>query len=390
MLRARTAALACSTIAVLLSVAACGSDAPPAEFDDGTGGGGRLGGPDDGDGNGNNGDLGTNAGDDTDDDVNAACATSTAAAERLPLHMVVVLDKSGSMCIVGDNGSNRNCNNADSRWKQVTGALASFFGSADSAGITASLIAFPSNGSIPANNAACSAASYQTPAEANVTLPDKQNQLANRMNGLTGEGGTPTRYAMEGAVAYAKTVEAQLAGKGKVVVVLATDGLPEYCSNNTVDTTSAVAQDVAATIPTYVIGVGSALDSLNALAVAGGTSSAFIISTANAGSVGQSFAAAMESIRGASLACEYSIPAAPDGKTLDFNKVNIQFTPNGGAAKTLPYSADCANKGGWRYDDAKAPTKILLCDGACDTAKADANGKIDVLLGCQTVGDPIK
>lgn len=390
MVRARPITLASTTVAVLLSVAACGSEAPPAEFDDGTGRG-RLGGDGNGNGNGNgNGGLGGNGGDGTDDGANAACATSTAAAERLPLHMVVVLDKSGSMCIVGNNGNNRSCNNGDSRWKQVTGALASFFGSADSSGITASLIAFPANGTIPSNNAACATASYQTPAEANVPLPDTQNRLANRMNGLTGAGGTPTRYAMEGAVAYAQTVETQLAGKGKVVVVLATDGTPEYCSNNTIQTTSAVAQGVAATIPTYVIGVGDALDSLNALAVAGGTTSAFIISTANAGTVGQSFAAAMESIRGASLACEYSIPAAPDGKTIDYNKVNIQFTPNAGAAKTLPYSADCSNTTGWRYDNVNAPTKILLCDGACTTAKADASGKIDVVLGCQTVGDPVK
>lgn len=81
------------------------------------------------------------------------------------------------------------------------------------------------------------------------------------------------------------------------------------------------------------------------------------------------------------MTCEYSIPAPPEGKTLDYTKVNIQFTPDGGASKTLPYSADCANTGGWRYDNASAPTKILLCDGACQTAKADSKGKIDVVLG---------
>ncbi|OJY16068.1 MAG: hypothetical protein BGO98_25835 [Myxococcales bacterium 68-20] len=389
MVNRRPTTVVCATTAVFLAVAACGSEASPTEFDERPGTG-QLGGDGKGKGNGN-GLGGPGAGDDDDDDdgTGKACATSTAEAERLPLHMVVVLDKSGSMCILGDSNS-RDCNNANSRWKQVTGALSSFFGNAGSAGITASLIPFPANGSLPSNSAACTAASYQTPAEANVLLPDTQNQLTARMSSLTGAGGTPTRYAMEGAVAYAQTVEAQLAGKGKVVIVLATDGVPEYCSNNTIATTSSVAQAVAATIPTYVIGVGGALTDLNALAVAGGTNAAFIISTANAGAVGQSFAAAMETIRGASLTCEYSIPAPPEGKTLDYNKVNIQFTPDGGTPKTLPYSADCANVGGWRYDSASAPTKILLCDGACATAKADAKGKIDVVLGCQTVGDPVK
>lgn len=374
-------------------MAACGSDASPTEFDDrrevGQLGDGGDGGEGDGTGNGN-GFGGPDAGDDDDDGgIGKACATKTAAAERLPLHMVVVLDTSGSMCILGD-ANPRDCNNPNSRWKQVSGALSSFFGNAASSGITASLIPFPANGSLPSNAAACTAAAYETPAEANVALPDTQNQLTDRMTSLTVAGGTPTRYAMEGAVAYAQTVEAQLAGKGKVVIVLATDGVPEYCSNNTIETTSTVAEGVAATIPTYVIGVGGALVGLNALAAAGGTDTAFIISTANAGAVGQSFAEAMESIRGASLTCEYAIPDPPAGKALDYEKVNVQFIPEGGAAQTLPYSADCANAGGWRYDDASAPTIILLCDGACATAKADPKGKIDVVLGCQTLGDPVK
>jgi hypothetical protein len=324
--------------------------------------------------------------------VNNACATSTAKADKLPLHMVVVFDRSGSMCIYNENNpSSKNCNDPSSRWQQVKNAMISFFGAQDSAGITTSLITFSQSGiiyqnlTIPASD--CQASTYTTPSVANVSLPDTGSQLANKLNSMTGSGGTPTRYALEGAVQYAQGVQTQMGGNGKVVLVLATDGTPEFCDSNanSVSSTAAIAAGVASTIPTYVIGVGDQLTSLNQLAQSGGTQSAFIVSTQN-GQVGAQFSAAMDAIRGASLGCEYAIPAPPAGQTLDFGKVNVQFTATGGSPTTLTYSADCSNASGWHYDDANAPKKILLCQGACDTAKADSGGKVDVVLGCQTVG----
>lgn len=372
-------ALTSAAFVTSLLVAACGSEAPSgAEF------GNRL--PDgksDGAGPGSNG-IGGN-GDGTDNGgVSDACATSTASADQLPLHMVVVLDKSGSMCEYTAGTNPRDCNNPGSKWQQVTKALGGFFASAQSKGITVSLIAFP------VSNNECDSSSYAKPIAADVALPDTTGALASKMAQLSGNGSTPTRPALEGAINYAKTVEAKLAGKGKVAVVMATDGYPQDCNNNSIQSASNVASGAKATIPTYVIGVGNLLNDLNALAAAGGTNKAYIVSTASQGSVGNEFATALSQIRGASLACEYALPQPPQGQTLDLQKVNVQYTAGGAAAQTLKYSEGCASGDGWRYDDAQKPTKILLCPAACDKAKADTSAKVDLVLGCQTNGSAVK
>lgn len=363
--------------AIALAAVACGSG-DESEFDPNAGANGPFGGGDGSETGGlGSGDPGKTGG------VGAACATSSAKAEKLPLHMIVVLDKSGSMCEYTANQTPRDCNNANSKWQQVTTALASFFGAKESAGITASLVAFPSN------NDSCSASSYQTPLRADVTLPDSGGQLASDMRSLTGSGTTPTRYALEGTMAYAKQLQSRLAGKGKVVVVLATDGYPERCNNNEISDSVQVASAVKASIPTYVIGVGGQLGNLKALAEGGGTTDALIISTQNASTVNQQFQAAIGQIRGASLSCDFALPQPEAGKELDPQKVNVNYTPGGSTtAETLDYSPDCKATQGWRYDNADSPSRIQLCGDACTRAKADATGKIDLVLGCVTKGGP--
>lgn len=313
-----------------------------------------------------------------------ACATSSTSAEKLPLHLVLVLDQSGSMCETQPNNSfDRNCNDGNSKWQQVTKALNAFFSSPSSKGITASLIAFPAGNY-------CDPGTYANPLVSSVELPDTGNKLSTRIGQLRPDGATPTRPALEGALRFAKGVNLTMAGRGKVAVVMATDGFPQDCSNNSISSASNVAGAEKSSIPTYVIGVGTLLTDLNALAAAGGTDKAFIVSTQNQSTVGSAFADAMGKIRGASLSCEYGLPAAPSGQTLDFKKVNVQVTASGGTASTVPYSADCANAGGWRYDNAAAPTKIQLCTSSCDKVKADGTAKLDLVLGCETQSGTVR
>jgi len=312
--------------------------------------------------------------------VNNECASVKAQAEKLPLEMIVVLDKSGSMCEYTSGTNPRDCNNASSKWKVVTKALETFFRSFESTDITVSLIAFP-------NGNECSASSYQTPIERQ-KLPLGADALVTRMNGLSPNGSTPTTPAAQGAVNYAKTVETAQAGKGKTVIVFATDGYPQDCSGNSIDAAGNVLATVSTTIKSYVIGVGGLLQDLDRLAAKGGTTKAILVSTADTAKAATDLTAALSQIRGASLSCEYAVPAPPAGQTLDVNKVNVQFTLQGGQPETLPYSADCSNAKGWRYDNATAPTKIQLCQNACDNVKsvAGTTAKLDVVLGCKTEG----
>ena len=131
--------------------------------------------------------------------------------------------------------------------------------------------------------------------------------------------------------------------KHRVVVVLATDGLPTECSPQDIPSIAAIASTAAASTPpirTFVIGVfapeeaANAQSNLDTLAAVGGTNSAFLINTDQ--DVTTSFRAALESIRTAALTCEYAIPKL-DGGTVDFNKVNVN-TPGTGPTTTLQKS----------------------------------------------------
>jgi hypothetical protein len=75
--------------------------------------------------------------------------------------------------------------------------------------------------------------------------------------------------------------------------------------------------------------------------------------------------------------------------TLDYDKVNVQYTPGGGMPQLIgnvATAAACdAQSGGWYYDNNASPTKILLCPVTCSTVSSDPNAKIEILLGCDTI-----
>jgi len=298
----------------------------------------------------------------------AACATQTATAEARPVYLVFQYDKSGSM---GDNG----------KWSACKAATKAFFSSPESAGIKASLTFFP------ANNNTCSSGTYTNPAVSMAALPNAAFGAA--LDGRSPDGGTPTAAALGGAIDYAKTVAAGEGKDGKVAIVLVTDGVPANCGDNSISTVKNLAASVAATIPTYVIGVGN-LGNLNEIAVGGGTKSAFIVSTGDPTKTQTELAKAINDIKQSAMTCDYKIPAAPAGETFDRAKVNVQHLATGSAAaSTLTYNQSCAGGTGWRYDDATNPTRILLCDASCDTVKAKP-GKVDILFGCATQSGPVK
>ena len=92
-------------------------------------------------------------------------------------------------------------------------------------------------------------------------------------------------------------------------------------------------------------------------------------------------------VQSSKLSCEYDLPAPPNMQKFNPAEVNVQYSPGGGAPVSIlnvPDAAGCGTKGGWYYDDAASPKKILMCPSTCATLQADAAGKVDVLFGCQT------
>ncbi|HMF43941.1 MAG TPA: hypothetical protein VKQ32_24880 [Polyangia bacterium] len=249
----------------------------------------------------------------------------------------------------------------------------------------------------------CDAASYATPAVEVAALPGAANALVTSLNGHMPDGLTPTAGALSGAVMHAQAL-ARANPTHKVVVLLATDGLPSECNPSDIAGVAAIASTALAATPsiaTYVIGVfapaemADAQTNLNALAAAGGTGSAFLISTGNA-NVTTAFVSALNSVRSSGLSCQYTVPtptATGDGGQIDYYTVNVQFTSGSGQATTIGNVKDrascSATKGGWYYDvdpsTGATPQTISICDTSCAQMKADPGGRIDILLGCQTV-----
>ncbi len=341
-------------------------------------------------------DAGAEAGPFADDD--AACATESLKGQVFPVDLFIMMDQSGSMTdtVTGPNGT------TGQKWAFLTQAFTTFLEDPKSAGIGVGIQYFP----IPntdAPDSSCTASTYAVtndpaqPASGQgvpiAPLPGNAAPIIASLQAHIPGGSTPTLAALTGALQYAGAWATQNPTH-KVVVVLATDGVPHLCPNNTIATVSAAAQAGFASvpsIPTYVIGIGDSLDSLNEIADAGGTTSAFIVSTGQ-DTAGQ-FLSAMNSIRSATaIPCALTIPTA-DGGAVDYAKVNVVDTPSDGGPPNDFYqvtdSSQCATQaGGWYYDSNAAPMSINLCKATCDFVSVGLTDEVDIVLGCKTITTP--
>jgi len=324
------------------------------------------------------------------------CATDTVLGEPVPINMVVMLDQSGSM--------NDDVGGGATRWEAVTGALSSFMAQAP-ADLGLGIQYFPLFQTAPVpcvDNTPCG------PGVCNLgfCLPEPAYECTSASYGVlevgignvstnaalidanlllhSPFGATPTGPALSGAIDAAKASAAGDPDR-RSVVVLATDGLPTQCMPTDIGEIGAIAMagnTTTPSVPTFVIGVGSNLSNLNAIAAAGGTGQAFLVEDANAT---QQFIDALNSI-GQTLTCEFSIPEPMDGE-IDFGLVNVQYTTSAGDSvlfNQVPDAGSCGADGGWYYDDSNAPTLIILCPESCTTVKDDPNGQVDIVLGCKT------
>ncbi len=84
------------------------------------------------------------------------------------------------------------------------------------------------------------------------------------------------------------------------------------------------------------------------------------------------------------VACELTIPPPPAGEKLDPTKVNVTYTSAGGMTSTILRDDKPCEMGsnGWQYNADK--TKILLCGDACKKVQSETGGKVNVAFGCGT------
>ena len=315
-------------------------------------------------------------------DPNAKCAETSAEAKLTPVNLVSAYDRAGSM---GDTQEDPSVDPAQ-RWLPVGEAMKAFFGDPTSAGLNAQLTFFPKSTN------SCDANDY---ASADVPLAPLPNAaFVTAVDTTAPKGDTPTRAATLGAIAQANAIAAQHPNE-KTFVVLVTDGEPYGCGIETTPQSNAEAQSVAAEVakvkaqtPTYVIGVGPSVSNLDAVATAGGTT-ALHVQVGNAQQTTAQLVAALGAIKGAVARCDFDIPVPPDGRTIDFAKVDVQKV-NASGAETLTHSADCANGAGWHFDDPQKPSKVLLCSAACEAIKKETSGKVNVSFRCTDRPDAVK
>lgn len=395
MLRIQTPLLALFATALVAFAPACGTT------DDAGLGPGKRPGQDDGlpnddgnddDGPGGAGSSGGGFGSDPDGFRDGGdedtCSETTEKAERMPLDMHIMLDKSGSMrwTFHNKNDAQGGPTSPNARWGAVVGALKEFINDPSSNGVGVGLQYFPIETGGFFGGTSCEASDYATPEIPIQLLPMHRTQLIASLDANRPNGGTPTRPALQGALEYAKGWADDHPGH-TVIVVLATDGEPEGCSGNNVANVSALAADYANNhgIKTFVVGIGPEVVNMDTIAAAGGTEKSFPVGGDNAA---QQFIEAMNEIRGVALACEYLIPPPKDGEAIDYDKVNLRFTAGDGTTSDIPYVGDASQcgSGGWFYDDPSAPKMIHVCPETCSTFKADGEGEVNVVLGCKRRG----
>jgi hypothetical protein len=240
----------------------------------------------------------------------------------------------------------------------------------------------------------CTQGDYQALAVPIGPLPAGEPALTRAITIKEPIGFTPTAPAVAGALEQLRAqVMANPTHRGALVIM--TDGLPLGCGVGDAAAVTAsimTARLASPPILTYAIGVFGANqfngpDTLDGWARAGGTGAATVV-TPNA-AFADKLLVALNSIRGAALPCELTIPP-PQSGALDFDKVNLRYTGSGGVTDVLyvGQAGKCDPAlGGWYYDvDPKAgtPTRVVVCPSTCDRFKGDPAARVDLVFGCAT------
>lgn len=319
-----------------------------------------------------------------------SCAGQTAGTEVAPSVLQLLVDTSGSM--------NQDAPGQGSKWVQTRRALLNAVD--DMPGDTAVGVVFYPN--VPGTTAMPCFDQQSAVELERLDEGQQRQQIRRAFANQDPDGGTPTHDAYVYAVGELERSNAI----GPRFLVLITDGIPTYTlgcdissrqgDDNAVDPAplvAAAASAAASGVRTFVIGSpGSegARESLSRMAEAGGTAPAGCSHTgpdfchfdmASAMDLSEGLADALTAISGLALSCNYDIPAPPLGAVLDRGKVNILFTPPGGAVELVAQSPGGTCTEGWQYSE--DGEQIRLCGSTCERVRGSQGG-LSLQFGCST------
>jgi hypothetical protein len=296
------------------------------------------------------------------------CGISRNEMDRMPADLLVVQDRSGTM-------------RSNSKWAQVTTAVNQVVSQTEASirwGLKLYAMPYPDDSDVRCF----------VPDE--VTVPVDFDNAAKISSALADNpptasasgSATPTRWAVEKALAYLKSVED---GYPKYML-LATDGLPncekgilstdDYNAKDDEGAIAAIAATAAAGVPVFVVGIdiGGGGETLDAMAVAGGRprddSVRYYPATATTGLV-----EALQQIVGTIPTCSFALaskPPVPDNIAVD-----AQLTAGG--SSRIP--RDPSHAEGWDYSDATM-TRIEIHGSWCDDITSGKIKVVEAIFGC--------
>jgi len=89
-------------------------------------------------------------------------------------------------------------------------------------------------------------------------------------------------------------------------------------------------------------------------------------------------------VTGATLACDFDVPAPPPGKQFVLTTAELAYTPGDGSAvqnfKQVADQTQCAPNSFYISN-----SRVYLCPAACTTVQTDTKAKIELLLDCNSV-----
>jgi hypothetical protein len=248
------------------------------------------------------------------------------------------------------------------------------------------------------NRFTCESEAYEQPVVDVAPLPGSGNAVLAAIDAKTPDGATPTLPALTGTSAHALAWAAAHPER-KVIVVLATDGVPTVCDHDIQENPDQgvlnLAEVASATamlgVVTFVIGVFSpeeqieAQTNLDTIAAAGGTEQAFVITNA----VTQQIVDALNEVRVTAESCEFTIVPGPD--PIDYTTVWVRLTPTEGATpvwvarRSGPAACD-PETGGFYYDvpvpGAQTPSRVILCPASCELFGSSPDRQIEIYTAC--------
>jgi hypothetical protein len=336
------------------------------------------------------------------------CARSSFESSLLPTSILFVVDRSGSMnCLLTTSAAD--CEQTPpqtpqqgSRWTAITSALRASLIELSRVPDTSVGLSFFSNDDLCGVNS-------QPNVGVNLLTQPQLDALDASLSAVTPSGGTPIIGAT--VLAYQHLHE-EAQAPGNRFVVLVTDGKDSCLGDGPVDygvpfdpeqqlLGVEMPKAKSVNIRTFVIGApGSegARSLLSRIAWEGNTARSetcnHSVSAPNVGDChfdmttsadfAAEFADALNDITGrAALTCEYAMPT---GDEVDPEKVNVSYF-RGGTTEVELFRDDTkacdAGAQGWQYVGADT-TRIILCGDICNEIRSGAEGRVDIVLGCET------